>query len=85
MTNRNEKSADSHEFLTLRRNRQAFKLSNSDRRNLDRRNSQRSRRINIKESQKFKINNLKTITIIQNRLKCNDRDLLKNEINGIKT
>ncbi len=34
---------------------------------------------------KFKIDNLKTITIIRNRLKCNDRNLLKNEINVIKT
>ncbi len=34
---------------------------------------------------KFKIDNLKTITIIWNRLKCNDRNLLKNEINVIKT
>ncbi len=33
---------------------------------------------------KFKIDNLKTVTIIRNRLKCNDRDLLKNEINVIK-
>ncbi len=33
---------------------------------------------------KFKIDNLKTITIIQNPLKCNDQDLLKNEINVIK-
>jgi ABC-type multidrug transport system fused ATPase/permease subunit len=33
---------------------------------------------------KFRIDNLKTITIIRNRLKCNDRDLLKNEINVIK-
>jgi hypothetical protein len=34
---------------------------------------------------KFRIDNLKTVTIIRNRLKCNDRDLLKNEINVIKT
>jgi hypothetical protein len=34
---------------------------------------------------KFKIDNLKTVTIIRNRLKCNDRNLLKNEINVIKT
>jgi hypothetical protein len=53
MTDRNTKSADFHEFLTLRQSRRAFKLSNSDRQNLDRRKSQRSRRIiNIKESQK---------------------------------
>jgi hypothetical protein len=38
-----------------------------------------------KKIKKFKIDNLKTITIIRNRLKCNDRDLLKNEINVIKT
>ncbi len=53
MTNRNAKSADSYEFLTLRRSRRALKFSNSDRRNLDRRESQRFRRINIKESQKI--------------------------------
>jgi hypothetical protein len=53
MTNRNAKSADSHEFLTLRRSRRAFKLNNSDRRNLDRRKSQRLRRIKIKENQKI--------------------------------
>jgi hypothetical protein len=53
MTDRNAKSADSHESLTLRRNRRVFKLSNSDRRNLDRRKSQRSHRINIRESQKI--------------------------------
>jgi hypothetical protein len=34
---------------------------------------------------KFRIDNLKTVTIIRNRLKCNDRNLLKNEINVIKT
>ncbi len=33
---------------------------------------------------KFRIDNLKTVTIIRNRLKCNDRDLLKNEINVIR-
>ncbi len=38
-----------------------------------------------KKIRKFKIDNLKTITIIRNRLKCNDRDFLKNEINVIKT
>jgi hypothetical protein len=53
MTDRDAKSADFHEFLTLRRSRRAFKLSNPDRRNLDRRESQRSRRINIRESQKI--------------------------------
>jgi hypothetical protein len=53
MTDRDAKSADFHEFLTLRRNRRAFKLNNSDRRNLDRRKSQRFRRINIKENQKI--------------------------------
>jgi hypothetical protein len=37
-----------------------------------------------KKVKKFKIDNLKTITIIRNRLKCNDRNLLKNEINAIK-
>jgi hypothetical protein len=34
---------------------------------------------------KFKIDNLKTISIIRNRLKCNDRNLLNNKINVIKT
>jgi hypothetical protein len=34
---------------------------------------------------KFKIDNLKTVAIIRNRLKCNDRNLLKNEINVNKT
>ncbi len=54
MTNRNAKSVDFHQFLTLRRNRRVFKLNNSDRRNLDRKNFQRSRRIiNIKENQKI--------------------------------
>jgi hypothetical protein len=54
MTDRNAKSADSHEFLTLRRSRRALKFNNSDRRNLDRRESQRLRRIiNIRESQKI--------------------------------
>ncbi len=33
---------------------------------------------------KFRIDNLKTVAIIRNRLKCNDRDLLKNEINVTK-
>jgi hypothetical protein len=37
-----------------------------------------------KKIKKFKIDNLKTIAIIRNRLKCNDRDLLKNKINVIK-
>jgi hypothetical protein len=38
-----------------------------------------------KKIKKFKIDNLKTIMIIRNWLKCNDRNLLKNEINVIKT
>jgi hypothetical protein len=38
-----------------------------------------------KKIKKFRIDNLKTITIIRNQLKCNDRKLLKNEINVIKT
>ncbi len=33
----------------------------------------------------FRIDNFKTITITRNRLKCNDRNFLKNEINVIKT
>jgi hypothetical protein len=54
MTDRDAKSIDSHEFLTLRRSRRAFKLNNSDFRNLDRRKFQRFRRIiNIRESQKI--------------------------------
>jgi hypothetical protein len=53
MTNRDARSADFHESLTLRRSRRVLKLSNSDRRNLDRRKSQRFRRINIRESQKI--------------------------------
>ncbi len=39
----------------------------------------------LKKVKKFRIDNLKTIAIIRNRLKCNDRDFLKNEINVIKT
>jgi hypothetical protein len=54
MTDRDARSADFHESLTLRRNRRALKLNNSDRRNLDRKESQRFRRIiNIRESQKI--------------------------------
>jgi hypothetical protein len=54
MTDRDAKSADFHESLTLRRNRRVFKLSNSDRRNLDRRKFQRFRRIiNIRKNQKI--------------------------------
>jgi hypothetical protein len=54
MTDRDAKSIDFHEFLTLRRNRRVFKLNNSDRRNFDRRESQRSRRIiNIRKNQKI--------------------------------
>jgi hypothetical protein len=34
---------------------------------------------------KFRIDNFKTIAIIRNKLECNDRDFLKNEINVIKT
>jgi hypothetical protein len=53
MTDRDAKSIDFHEFLTLRRSRRVLKLSNFDRRNLDRRKSQRLRRINIRENQKI--------------------------------
>jgi hypothetical protein len=54
MTDRDAKSADSHESLTLRRSRRALKLNNSDRENLDRKESQLFRRIiNIRESQKI--------------------------------
>jgi hypothetical protein len=54
MINRDAKSIDFHEFLTLRRSRRVLKLSNFDRRNLDRKQSQRFRRIiNIRESQKI--------------------------------
>jgi hypothetical protein len=38
----------------------------------------------LKKVKKFRIDNLKTIAIIRNRLKCNDRNFLKNEINVIK-
>jgi hypothetical protein len=48
MTDRNEKSTDFHEFLTLRRRRRILEFNNSDRRNL-----KRSRRLNIKENQKI--------------------------------
>jgi hypothetical protein len=37
-----------------------------------------------KKVRKFRIDNLKTVAIIRNRLKCNDQNLLKNEINVIK-
>jgi hypothetical protein len=53
MTDRDAKSADSHESLTLRRSRRVLKPSNPDRRNFDRRESQRLCRINIRESQKI--------------------------------
>jgi hypothetical protein len=54
MTNRNAISIDFHEFLTLRRNRSIFKLNNFDRRNLDRKEFQRFRRIiNIRENRKI--------------------------------
>jgi hypothetical protein len=54
MTDRDAKSVDFHEFLTLRRSQRAFKFNNSDRRNLDRRKSQRFHHIiNIKQSQKI--------------------------------
>jgi hypothetical protein len=67
MTNRDAKSADFHESLTLRQNRRALKLNNSDRRNLDQRKSQRFRRIiNIRRSQK-----------IQNRQSQNSSDYSK--------
>ncbi len=38
-----------------------------------------------KKVRKIRIDNFKIIAIIQNRLKCNNQDLLKNEINVIKT
>ncbi len=41
MTDEDAKSVDFHELLTLRRNRRVLKLSNFDRRNLDRKKSQR--------------------------------------------
>ncbi len=37
-----------------------------------------------KKIRNIRIDNLKTVAVIQNRLKCNDRNLLKNEINVIK-
>ncbi len=64
MTNRNAKSTDFHESLILRRSRRALKLSNLNRRNLDRRKFQRFRRIiNIRKSQK-----------VQNRQSQNNND-----------
>jgi hypothetical protein len=36
----------------------------------------------FKKFRKIKINNLKIVTIMKNRLKCNDKNLLKNEINA---
>jgi hypothetical protein len=53
MTNRDARSIDFHESLTLRQSRRILKLNNSDRRNLNRKEFQRLRRINIKESQKI--------------------------------
>jgi CRISPR/Cas system CSM-associated protein Csm5 (group 7 of RAMP superfamily) len=66
MTNRDAKSIDFHESLTLRRNRRVVKFNNYDRRNLDRKKFQRLRHINIKENQK-----------IQNRYSQNNSDYLK--------
>jgi hypothetical protein len=64
MTDRDAKSIDFHESLTLRQSRRVLKLSNSDRRNLDRRDFQRFRRIiNIRENQK-----------VQNRQSQDDND-----------
>ncbi len=55
MINQNAKSADFHKSLTLRRNRRVFKFNNFDRRNLDRREFQRFRRIiNIRENKKMR-------------------------------
>jgi hypothetical protein len=36
----------------------------------------------FKKFRKIKINNLKIVMIMKNRLKCNDKNLLKNEINA---
>ncbi len=36
----------------------------------------------LEKLRKIKINNLKVVTIMRNRLKCNDKNLLKNEINA---
>ncbi len=36
----------------------------------------------LEKFRKIKINNLKIVTIMKNRLKCNEKNLLKNEINA---
>jgi hypothetical protein len=36
----------------------------------------------FEELRKIKTNDLKTVTIMKNRLRCNDKNLLKNEINA---
>jgi hypothetical protein len=77
MTKRNEKSIDFHEFLTLRRDRErrAIRVNRLNRNRLD-----FNRLCHFRELRKIKINNLKIVTIMKNRLKCNDKNLLKNEI-----
>jgi hypothetical protein len=86
MTNRDAKSINFHESLTLRRSRRVssstiliVEISIEKNLNVFVISS------TLKKIRKFRIDNLKTITIIRNQLKCNDRDLLKNEINVIKT
>ncbi len=36
----------------------------------------------LKKFRKIKINNFEIVTIMKNRLKCNDKNFLKNEINA---
>jgi hypothetical protein len=36
----------------------------------------------LEKFRKIKINNFKIVTIMKNRLKCNDKKILKNEINA---
>jgi uncharacterized protein YajQ (UPF0234 family) len=36
----------------------------------------------LEKLRKIKINNLKAVTIMKNRLKCNDKNLLKDEVNA---
>ncbi len=38
--------------------------------------------VTLEKLRKIKINNLKIVTIMRNRLRCNDKNLLKNEINA---
>jgi hypothetical protein len=84
MTNRNARSTDFHESLTLRRN---WRISNSAILIVEISIEENLNAFVVSTSEKvkkFKIDNLKIMTIIRNRLKCKNRNLLKNEINVIK-